>query len=65
MLIGELCPARRAIVHPSRSHPKQPASGGSHAAISTDLGDKLMKWETPTACDFRFGFEITMYIAAR
>ncbi len=24
-----------------------------------------MKWETPTACDFRFGFEITMYIAAR
>jgi len=24
-----------------------------------------MQWETPTACDFRFGFEITMYIAAR
>ncbi|KAA3654420.1 MULTISPECIES: pyrroloquinoline quinone precursor peptide PqqA [Denitromonas] len=24
-----------------------------------------MKWETPTATDFRFGFEITMYIAAR
>ncbi|NMF87214.1 MAG: pyrroloquinoline quinone precursor peptide PqqA [Betaproteobacteria bacterium] len=24
-----------------------------------------MKWETPTACDFRFGFEITMYIATR
>ncbi|RTL57899.1 MAG: pyrroloquinoline quinone precursor peptide PqqA [Rhodocyclaceae bacterium] len=24
-----------------------------------------MTWETPTACDFRFGFEITMYIAAR
>ncbi|WP_040395423.1 pyrroloquinoline quinone precursor peptide PqqA [Dechloromonas sp. ARDL1] len=24
-----------------------------------------MKWETPSACDFRFGFEITMYIAAR
>ncbi|MGE5471241.1 MAG: pyrroloquinoline quinone precursor peptide PqqA [Bacteroidota bacterium] len=24
-----------------------------------------MKWETPKACDFRFGFEITMYIAAR
>jgi coenzyme PQQ precursor peptide PqqA len=24
-----------------------------------------MTWETPTATDFRFGFEITMYIAAR
>lgn len=24
-----------------------------------------MTWETPTACDLRFGFEITMYIAAR
>ncbi|WP_110399168.1 pyrroloquinoline quinone precursor peptide PqqA [Sphaerotilus hippei] len=24
-----------------------------------------MTWETPAACDFRFGFEITMYVAAR
>jgi len=24
-----------------------------------------MQWQTPTAADFRFGFEITMYIAAR
>jgi coenzyme PQQ precursor peptide PqqA len=24
-----------------------------------------MKWETPTAVDFRFGMEITMYIANR
>lgn len=24
-----------------------------------------MIWQTPTAQDFRFGFEITMYIAAR
>ncbi|MCB1889960.1 MAG: pyrroloquinoline quinone precursor peptide PqqA [Rhodocyclaceae bacterium] len=24
-----------------------------------------MKWETPAAADFRFGFEITMYIASR
>jgi len=24
-----------------------------------------MTWETPQACDLRFGFEITMYIAAR
>jgi len=24
-----------------------------------------MKWQTPSATDFRFGFEITMYVAAR
>lgn len=27
--------------------------------------ETLMNWETPTAIDFRFGFEITMYIANR
>jgi coenzyme PQQ precursor peptide PqqA len=25
----------------------------------------IMKWETPQATDFRFGMEITMYIAKR
>jgi coenzyme PQQ precursor peptide PqqA len=24
-----------------------------------------MQWTTPSATDFRFGFEITMYVAAR
>ncbi|MBK6851561.1 MAG: pyrroloquinoline quinone precursor peptide PqqA [Burkholderiales bacterium] len=24
-----------------------------------------MTWTTPAACDFRFGFEITMYVANR
>ena len=24
-----------------------------------------MQWTTPTARDFRFGFEITLYVAAR
>ncbi|WP_367180965.1 pyrroloquinoline quinone precursor peptide PqqA [uncultured Piscinibacter sp.] len=28
-------------------------------------GDCSMQWQTPTAADFRFGFEITMYVAAR
>ena len=28
-------------------------------------GDCSMQWTTPTASDFRFGFEITMYVAAR
>jgi coenzyme PQQ precursor peptide PqqA len=27
--------------------------------------EKHMTWEKPTACDMRFGFEITMYIANR
>ena len=25
----------------------------------------FMQWTTPTASDFRFGFEITMYVSAR
>jgi len=29
------------------------------------LKDIVMKWETPQAVDFRFGMEITMYIANR
>ena len=28
-------------------------------------GDSFMQWTTPTACDLRFGFEITMYVSAR
>ncbi len=24
-----------------------------------------MQWQTPAAADFRFGFEITLYVAAR
>jgi coenzyme PQQ precursor peptide PqqA len=31
---------------------------------STDTG-KTMRWEKPQAVDFRFGMEITMYIANR
>ena len=27
--------------------------------------ENTMKWETPTATEWRFGFEITMYIANR
>ncbi len=28
-------------------------------------GDLPMQWQTPTATDFRFGFEITMYVSNR
>ena len=30
-----------------------------------DRRSSSMKWETPQAIDFRFGMEITMYIANR
>jgi coenzyme PQQ precursor peptide PqqA len=30
-----------------------------------DRQESSMKWETPEAIDFRFGMEITMYIANR
>jgi coenzyme PQQ precursor peptide PqqA len=33
--------------------------------LSTDRRSLVMKWETPKAIDFRFGMEITMYIANR
>ena len=35
------------------------------AAQPTKPGRKTMRWETPKAIDFRFGMEITMYIANR
>jgi|GEM_PF-6379674 len=34
-------------------------------AVFQPQGDKPMQWTTPTATDFRFGFEITMYVSAR
>ena len=39
----------------------------SLAALSQPLSilETFMKWQTPAASDFRFGFEITMYIANR
>lgn len=32
---------------------------------STPYEETTMKWETPKACNMRFGFEVTMYIATR
>ena len=39
-------------------------SGRDTRAVET-TGAPVMKWETPQATDFRFGMEITMYIARR
>ena len=32
---------------------------------TNETGTMTMRWETPQAIDFRFGMEITMYIANR
>jgi coenzyme PQQ precursor peptide PqqA len=34
-------------------------------AFNHTIRSIVMKWETPQATDFRFGMEITMYIAKR
>lgn len=36
-----------------------------HRAARATSRRLLMQWQTPTATDFRFGFEITLYVAAR
>ena len=45
-----------------------PLRGTSGMAAHTGrylLRTMTMKWETPTAVDFRFGMEITMYVSNR
>ena len=49
-------PARIGEDHPG---------GPSGPACTQRREDLEMKWETPQAIDFRFGMEITMYIAHR
>ena len=38
---------------------------GRNMPMGLNLRRINVKWETPTAVDFRFGMEITMYIANR
>jgi len=35
------------------------------ARVTSCFRRSSMQWTTPTACDLRFGFEITMYVSAR
>jgi coenzyme PQQ precursor peptide PqqA len=37
----------------------------AHSRPLTSSRTLHMKWETPTAVDFRFGMEITMYVSNR
>jgi pyrroloquinoline quinone biosynthesis protein A len=56
-------PCRRA--RPAPSHPAEVGIGQKPAATEACHEETLMTWTTPTAADFRFGFEITMYVANR
>jgi coenzyme PQQ precursor peptide PqqA len=51
----------------SAAGPFQQDARGDGARPSPQPGSRshVMKWETPSAIDFRFGMEITMYIANR
>ena len=48
--------------HALRDRASVPAGAAGPVRLE---GELLMTWQTPTAVDFRFGFEITMYVAAR
>jgi coenzyme PQQ precursor peptide PqqA len=52
---------------PFASEPAEHSMGvyGSPGPPCLLTKDIFMKWETPQAVDFRFGMEITMYIANR
>jgi coenzyme PQQ precursor peptide PqqA len=41
------------------------ATMGSVRFRTPHPGDRFMQWQTPTATDLRFGFEITLYVTAR
>lgn len=63
--------------HESRTHDFAPTRRGATMRHGIDDSpsrqfrrgvqtmEAKMTWQTPTATDFRFGFEITMYVAAR
>lgn len=38
---------------------------GVRLSTSNTLKERFMQWTTPQASEMRFGFEVTMYIAAR
>ena len=51
--------AQATMVHGAIALPRPPFDGRA------TTGDFRMTWQTPTATDLRFGFEITMYVSAR
>jgi coenzyme PQQ precursor peptide PqqA len=61
-MVPGLGAGRRRPQHPGRDDVSPRCPSGRRA---TRQETHLMQWSTPTAIDFRFGFEITMYVANR
>jgi coenzyme PQQ precursor peptide PqqA len=59
---------RRLACQGAREHHRPwdtvPANAARRSCC-TLKGEPSMTWQTPAATDLRFGFEITMYVAAR
>ena len=61
-MVRRLGRMRRRPEHAVRDQKSPRAPFGARA---TRQESSPMQWQTPTAIDFRFGFEITMYVANR
>lgn len=61
-MVARLCSAHRRHEDASR---ESSDSRRRKLSATRPPGDIKMQWQTPTATDLRFGFEITMYVAAR
>lgn len=62
-MVRGLCVAGRGGEHSARDEMNVPMATTRRRA--TRSRSVSMQWQTPAAADFRFGFEITMYVAAR
>ena len=49
----------------ARRRPTGRATSAPHPSPTYEHGVNAMTWETPAATDYRFGFEITMYMYHR
>ena len=62
-MVRGLCVAASGGEHSPRDDGNVPTATIRRRA--TRSRSSSMQWQTPAAADFRFGFEITMYVAAR
>jgi coenzyme PQQ precursor peptide PqqA len=62
-MVRGLCAAAAGGEHSLRDEHIVPTATNRRRA--TRSRSPSMQWQTPAAADFRFGFEITMYVAAR
>jgi len=68
IMVAPLARSRLRGDHALRNATRIPAQVDrpAHCSPASITSRRLaMQWTTPTASDFRFGFEITMYVSAR